>query len=98
MLRLIYAIQVDKSVDVVLVIQNSILHGVNTMASGLHHPSLIIELCKNAWVVWTQDKEVLQLKRVIDNNLVYAIKDWNDDLTLGASFLDKRQHPPGPGH
>ena len=45
---LIYAIQSDKSIDVRLVIQNSILHGANHVTTRLYYPSLITNLCKVA--------------------------------------------------
>ena len=93
---LIYAIQTDKSINVDLVIQNLILHGVNIVAVRLYHPSLITELCKNVGLVWTQDEEVLQPKRVIDNNLVYAIKDWGDVSVVGASSSRPRAIPTRP--
>ena len=65
-------------IDVGLVIQNFILHKVNTLIVELYHLSLITDLCKAIGVKWTQGEEVLQTKMVMDNNLLYSIKDQND--------------------
>ena len=47
----------DKSIDIGLVIQSSIIYGPNNPRTGLFNPML----CKEAWVIWTPNEEVLQL-------------------------------------
>ncbi|XVF20499.1 hypothetical protein REPUB_Repub12eG0005800 [Reevesia pubescens] len=59
MVGLLYVIQLNIPVDVGLVIQNSIIHAIETLGVSLFFPSLITTLCKNAEIVWQYDEEIL---------------------------------------
>ena len=37
-------------------------------------------------VIWTTDEEVLQHKRIIDNNFLPKMKDLNDESAIGTNF------------
>ena len=36
-------------------------------------------------VIWIAEEEVLQPKQIIDNHLIYAIKDQDDNPTVGTN-------------
>ena len=82
---LIQFIQFGKSVDVGLVIQNSIIHGATFLSTSIYHPLLITMLCKNAGILWTTDEEVQQPKRIIGNNLIRNMKDESSEAA-GANY------------
>ena len=64
---LTYAIQIDKSIDVGLIIQRYILKALKTPKAELPHPHLVFELCKAAGVQWVEGEELLHPKGAIDN-------------------------------
>ncbi|XWS44637.1 hypothetical protein CRYUN_Cryun15aG0065300 [Craigia yunnanensis] len=83
---LIWAIMTGKSIDIRFVIQQSIENGIRTFVPLLPHPMLITMLCKNAGVVWTANEEVLQPRRIMDNNFLMKMKDLDDESATEASF------------
>ena len=86
---LVYAILKKNKLDIGLIIQNSIIHGFWTVIQGFAHPHLITELCQQAGVKWNKKKEVKGHKVVIDNNLVFKIRDDDSEVPrvadIGAS-------------
>ena len=67
---LVYAIESNRTIDVGLIIHHSILHRVTKDNVGLYHPSIIIDLCKAAGVVWSKGEEIQQPKYIIDDKLL----------------------------
>ena len=75
-----------------MIIQNSILHGILSVTSGFYHPNLITDLCKLVGVKWNKKEELCLPKVIIDNALVYKIKDNDEDVprASGASTLQEK--------
>ena len=91
---LVYAIMKKKKLDIGLIIQNSIIHGFQTAIQGFAHLHLITELCQQARVKWNKKEEVKGPKAVIDNNLVFKIRDDDNEVPrvadIGASSSQPR--------
>ena len=77
---LVYAILKKKKLDIGLIIQNSIIHEFQTTIQGFAHPHLITELCQQERVKWNKKEKVKGPKVVIDNNLVFKIRDGDSEV------------------
>ena len=83
---LVYAIQSNRTINVNLIIQHSILHGVNKDNVELYHSSFITDLCKVVGMVWSKDEEIQHPKWIIDAKLIWAMKDKDEDPGVRSGF------------
>ncbi|EOY19296.1 Uncharacterized protein TCM_044347 [Theobroma cacao] len=72
---LIYVIVIGKSINIVQLISNAILHIARTNQDGLWFPSLIAALCGRADVHWDKSEELLHRKAPIDVGFIRRYYD-----------------------
>ena len=60
------------------------MQGFQSAFSRFSHPHLITNLCKQVKVKWNKKEELRAPKEIIDNALVYKIKEDNEEVPRAA--------------
>ena len=93
---LLFAIKTRRSIDVGLIIQESISYAIRAATSGgLVCPSLITALCSRAGVVWSPDEELQHPLAILDDKVFTRLKGWTE-ASSGAGQSSSTIPPVDP--
>ena len=81
-----------------MVIQRFILNALKILKAGLPHPHLVFELCKSTRVKWIEGRELLHLKRAIDNKIVDVYKNYAEGTSSSVGANDVGLSIPAKPH